>query len=255
MQLTGSVILITGGSSGLGAAVARMALAAGARVMVADLKPPLAGTFDTTPDFQHVLTDVTDEASAQGAIDATVAHHGRLDVLVNAAGIAPGEKLLGKQGPHRLSTFERSLAVNLTGSFNMMRLAVPAMLASPERAPAPASRGLIVHTASVAAYDGQVGQVAYAAAKGGLVALTLPAARELAAHRIRVMTVAPGVFETPMLQGMPQNVQDSLGQSVPHPARLGRPDEYAQLVRCLIDNDYLNGEVIRIDGALRLSAR
>jgi NAD(P)-dependent dehydrogenase (short-subunit alcohol dehydrogenase family) len=252
MQWADSVILITGGSSGLGAAVARMALAAGAKVTVADLQAPPPGAFPNAAAFQHVVTDVTDEVSAQAAIDATLTHHGRLDVLVNAAGIAPGEKLLGKQGPHRLSTFERSLAVNLTGSFNMMRLAVPAMLASPARA---ASRGLIVFTASVAAFDGQVGQVAYAAAKGGLVAMTLPAARELAAHRIRVMTIAPGVFETPMLQGMPQAVQDSLGQSVPHPARLGRPEEYAELVRSLVDNDYLNGEVIRIDGGLRLAAR
>ena len=255
MELSGSVVLITGGSSGLGLAVARMALAAGARVTIADLQPPREPLQAPQGHLLHLPTDVCDEQSVQATIDASQAHHGRLDVVVNAAGIAPGEKLLGRTGPHRLSTFERSLAVNLVGSFNLMRLAVPAMLDCAERAPAPASRGLIVQTASVAAFDGQIGQVAYAAAKGGLVAMTLPAARELAAHRIRVMTIAPGVFATPMLQGMPPAVQDSLGQSVPHPARLGHPDEYAALVRSIIDNDYLNGEVIRLDGALRMAPR
>mgnify|MGYP003350327815 CR=1 FL=1 len=255
MQLDGRVVMITGGCSGLGAAAAQMALAAGARVSLLDLQAPRSPLAASTDAWAHHPTDVSDEGQVQAAIDATMRQFGRLDVVINAAGVAPAEKLWGKSGPHRQSSFERCLAVNLVGSFNLMRLAVPAMLASPDWAAPDGSRGLIVNTASIAAFDGQIGQVAYAAAKGGLVALTLPAARELAAHRIRVLTVAPGVFEPPMLTAMPEAVQQALGQSVPHPARLGKPDEYAALVRSLIDNDYLNGEVIRLDGSLRMGAR
>ncbi|MBH1987133.1 MAG: SDR family NAD(P)-dependent oxidoreductase [Burkholderiales bacterium] len=265
MKLSDSVFLITGGSSGLGAATARMALDAGARVVIADLAPPRDGLI-APPDAErvaHVPTNVADEASAQAAIDETLRRFGRLDVLVNAAGIGPAEKIHGKNGPHRLDSFTRTVQVNLIGTFNMMRLAVAAMTMSsadgaahPDRSgDAHASRGVIVNTASVAAFDGQIGQAAYAASKGGVVAMTLPAARELARDRIRVMTIAPGIFETPLLLGLPQDVQDSLGRSVPHPARLGRPAEFAALVRSIVENDYLNGEVIRLDGGIRMAAR
>lgn len=260
MKLTDSVFLITGGSSGLGAATARMALDAGARVVIADLAPPRDGALppEAAERVRYVRTNVVDEASGQAAVDTAVQAFGRLDVLVNAAGIGPAEKIAGKSGPHRLDSFTRTIEVNLIGTFNMMRLAVPAMAASGApggQGDAHASQGVIVNTASVAAFDGQIGQAAYAASKGGVVAMTLPAARELARDRIRVMTIAPGIFETPMLLGLPQEVQDSLGRSVPHPARLGRPAEYAALVRSIVDNDYLNGEVIRIDGAIRMAAK
>ncbi len=258
MHVTESVFLITGGASGLGAATAQMALAAGARVVIADLAEPREGTFAPTPNLVYVKTNVTEEDSAQAAVQAALAHFGRLDVLVNAAGIGPAEKIFGKNGPHRLDSFTRTIQVNLIGTFNMMRLAVPAMAESgaPGGASAPtASQGVIINTASVAAFDGQIGQAAYAASKGGVVAMTLPAARELARERIRVMTIAPGIFETPMLLGLPQEVQDALGRTVPHPARLGQPAEYAALVRSIVDNEYLNGEVIRLDGGIRMAAK
>ena len=259
MDLSNSVLLITGGSSGLGAATARMALQAGARVVIADLAEPRPETFPASDQLVYVRTDVADEASAAHAVDTAVKHFGRLDVLVNAAGIGPAEKLHGKQGPHGLESFSRVIRVNLIGTFNMMRLAVPAMLSSGPPAQgqddASASQGVIINTASVAAFDGQVGQTAYAASKGGVVAMTLPAARDLARDRIRVLTIAPGIFETPMLMGLPQEVQTSLGQTVPHPARLGRPSEYAALARSIIENEYLNGEVIRLDGGLRMAPR
>jgi NAD(P)-dependent dehydrogenase (short-subunit alcohol dehydrogenase family) len=271
MQLAHSVFLITGGSSGLGAATARMALDAGARVVIADLAPPRDG-FATPQDGDRVAymcTNVADEASAQAAVDTAMQSFGRLDVLVNAAGIGPAEKIHGKNGPHRLESFTRTVQVNLIGTFNMMRLAVAAMAASgvpgtsehggqhgaQHEAHAQDSLGVIINTASVAAFDGQIGQAAYAASKGGVVAMTLPAARELARERVRVMTIAPGIFETPMLLGLAPEVQDSLGRSVPHPARLGRPTEYAALVRSIVENDYLNGEVIRIDGGIRMAAK
>jgi len=263
MQLTDSVFLVTGGSSGLGAATVQMALAAGARVVIADLAPPREGAIpaDACDRVAFVPTNVSDEAAGQAAVDTAVQRFGRLDVLVNAAGIGPAEKILGKNGPHRLDSFRRTIEVNLIGTFNMMRLAVPAMVASGapgapgSDADPHASQGVIVNTASLAAFDCQIGQAAYAASKGGGVAMTLPAARDLARDRIRVLTIAPGIFETPMLLGMPQEVQDSLGRSVPHPARLGRPAEYASLVGHIVGNDYLNGEVIRLDGAIRMAAK
>lgn len=262
MQLTDSVFLVTGGSSGLGAATVQMALAAGARVVIADLAPPREGgiTQDAADRVAFVATDVADEAAGQAAVDTAMQRFGRLDVLVNAAGIGTAEKVHGKNGPHRLESFRRTIEVNLIGSFNMMRLAVPAMAASGVPGAANgansdprASQGVIINTASIAAFDGQIGQAAYAASKGGVVAMTLPAARDLARERIRVMTIAPGVFETPMLRGMPPEVQDALGRGVPHPARLGRPAEYAALVGHIVGNEYLNGEVIRLDGALRMA--
>lgn len=258
MDLSRSVFLITGGSSGLGAATARMALEAGARVVLADLAEPRP---DVLPPHERMVwarTDVASETDGQAAVQLAMDRFGRLDVLVNAAGIGPAEKLNGKSGPHRLESFSKVIQVNLIGTFNMMRLAVPAMIASqaPEEAgDKSSSQGVVINTASVAAFDGQVGQTAYAASKGGVVAMTLPAARDLARDRIRVLTIAPGIFETPMLMGLPQEVQESLSATVPHPARLGRPAEYAALVQAIVANEYLNGEVIRLDGALRMAPR
>ena len=178
---------------------------------------------------------------------------GRVDGLVNCAGVAPGEKILGREGPHRLESFARTISINLVGTFNMLRLAAEAM--ARQEPNAEGERGVIVNTASVAAFDGQIGQAAYAASKGGVAALTLPAARELARSGIRVVTIAPGIFRTPMMAGMPQEVQDALGASVPFPPRLGRPEEYAALARHIVENPMLNGEVIRLDGALRMAPR
>jgi len=200
-----------------------------------------------------VRTDVTDEASTQAAVDAAVKGFGSLHGLVCCAGVAPGEKVVGKEGPHGLDSSVRGLTVNLVGTFNPIRLAAEAMS---EAAPnEEGERGVIVTTASVAAFDGQIGQAAYAASKAGVVGMTLPIARELARHGIRVMSIAPGIFETPMLRGLPQAVQDSLGQTVPFPSRLGRASEYARLVRSICENPMLNGEVIRLDGAIRLAAK
>ncbi|MDE2402025.1 MAG: SDR family NAD(P)-dependent oxidoreductase [Burkholderiales bacterium] len=255
MIVADSVFLITGGSSGLGAAVARMALEQGARVVIADLAEPIDSALPggSAERWAYVKTDVTQEASGIAAVQVAMDRFGRLDVLVNAAGIAPAEKINGKNGPHRLSVFAKTIEVNLIGTFNMMRLAVPAFVAS--GALPDASAGVIINTASVAAFDGQIGQTAYAASKGGIVAMTLPAARELARDRVRVLTIAPGIFETPMLKGLPQEVQDSLAATVPHPARLGRPAEFAALVRHMVENEYLNGEVVRLDGAIRMAAK
>ena len=196
---------------------------------------------------------MTSDTQGEAAVQAALAAHGRVDVLVNCAGIAPGEKILGRNGPHKLDSFARAVTINLVGTFNMLRLAAQAM---ERNAPGEdGERGVIVNTASVAAFDGQIGQAAYAASKGGVAALTLPAARELARFGIRVVTIAPGIFETPMMAGMPQEVQDSLGASVPFPSRLGKPQEYAALVRHIIENRMLNGEVIRLDGALRMAPK
>jgi len=255
MKLSDSVFLVTGGSSGLGAAVVRMALQAGARVVIADLVEP--DDADLLPGWKerwtYVHTDVANEASATTAVQLAIGRFHRLDVLVNSAGIARAEKIHGKEGPHRLSVFSKTIEVNLIGSFNMMRLAVPAFVAS--GALPDSSKGVIINTASIAAFDGQIGQTAYAASKGGIVAMTLPAARELARDQVRVVTIAPGIFETPMLKGMPQEVQEALAAGIPHPSRLGQPSEYAELVRHIVENEYLNGEVIRLDGAIRLAPR
>ncbi|KVP30393.1 SDR family oxidoreductase, partial [Burkholderia ubonensis] len=197
--------------------------------------------------------DVTSEADGQAALAATLDAFGRIDGLVNCAGVAPGEKVVGRDGPHRLASFARAVSINLVGTFNMIRLAADAM--SKQDADANGERGVIVNTASIAAFDGQIGQAAYAASKGGVVGMTLPIARELARFGIRVVTIAPGIFATPMMTGMPQDVQDSLGRSVPFPSRLGRPEEFAALVRHIAGNTMLNGEVIRLDGALRMAPR
>lgn len=255
MKIENSVFVVTGGGSGLGAATARMLAAAGGRVVLADVNreggEALAKELGANVVFAQ--TDVTSEDSARAAIGRAVSEFGGLHGLVNCAGIAPAEKVLGREAPHRLESFARTINVNLIGSFNMMRLAADVMSkAAPNEE---GERGVIVSTASVAAYDGQIGQAAYAASKAGVVGLTLPVARELARFGIRVMTIAPGIMETPMLMGMPQEVQDSLGKTVPFPSRMGRPSEYAALVRHIVENSYLNGETIRLDGAIRMTAK
>jgi NAD(P)-dependent dehydrogenase (short-subunit alcohol dehydrogenase family) len=262
MKLHNSVFLITGGSSGLGAAVSVMALEGGAHVLLADRTEPPEDhplrLIDPNGDRWHwQATDVSDDTEGSAAVYTAQDRFGRLDVLVNTAGVAFGERLHGREGPHQLATFRKVIEVNLLGSFNMMRLAVPVMLNSPPRPDAQAHgcRGVIVHTASIAAFEGQMGQVAYAASKGGVAAMTLPAARDLARDGIRVMTIAPGVFDTPLMRNLPPDARAALEANVPQPARLGHPPEFAALVRHIVENDYLNGEVIRLDGALRMGPR
>lgn len=255
MDIQDKVFLITGGASGLGAAATEALVAAGASVVLADINAELLAERVSCLGAQArgVVTDVCNEAAARAAVDLALEQFGGLHGLVNCAGVASGEKILGRQGPHGLEGFSKVINLNLIGTFNMLRLAAEAMAkGEPD---AQGNRGVIINTASIAAYDGQIGQAAYAASKGGVVAMTLPAARELARHGIRVMTIAPGVFETPMMAGMPQEVRDSLAAGVPFPPRLGRPTEYAALVRQIIKNDMLNGEVIRLDGALRMAAK
>lgn len=255
MQIQGKVFLVSGGASGLGAATAKMLIEEGARVMLVDLNADAvqARSHALGSNARASVADVTQEAPAKAAVDNTLREFGQLHGLVNCAGIVGGEKILGKDGPHGLDSFSRTIHVNLIGSFNLLRLAAAAIAEG--AADDGGERGVIINTASVAAYDGQIGQAAYAASKGAIVSLTLPAARELARFGIRVMTIAPGIFETPMMAGMTPQVRDSLSAGVPFPPRLGRPDEYAALVRHIIENSMLNGEVIRLDGALRMAAR
>jgi NAD(P)-dependent dehydrogenase (short-subunit alcohol dehydrogenase family) len=255
MQIKNSVFLITGGASGLGAATARMAVEAGGKVVLADMQAEageeLAKSLGAAARF--VRTDVTAEADATAVVQLALSAFGGVQVLVNCAGIAIAEKTIGKDGPHRLASFARVIGVNLIGTFNMIRITADAMAkAGPNAA---GERGVIVNTASVAAFDGQIGQAAYSASKGGVVGMTLPIARDLARSGIRVCTIAPGIFETPMLMGLPKEAQDSLGKMVPFPPRLGRPAEYAQLVRSIVENEMLNGEVIRLDGAIRMAPK
>lgn len=255
MDLANSVVMVTGGGSGLGAAVARMVVAGGGRVALLDVNEAAARALagELGPAALAVRCDVTSEADGKAAVAAACDVFGRVDALVNCAGIAPGERVLGREGPHRLESFARAVQINLVGTFNMLRLAAEAIA---RNAPGEdGERGVIVNTASIAAFDGQIGQAAYAASKGGVAALTLPAARELARSGIRVMTIAPGTFATPMMTGMPQEVQDALGAAVPFPSRLGRAGEYAALVAHIFTNRMLNGEVIRLDGALRMPPR
>ena len=255
MQIEGKVFVVTGGGSGLGAAVAQMVLAAGGQAVLVDVNAA-AGTAMAEAlgaAARFCRADVTREEDGKAALALTLSAFGRLDGLVNCAGVAPGEKILGREGPHGLESFARAISINLVGTFNMLRLAAEAMA---QNDPGPGGeRGVIVNTASIAAFDGQIGQAAYAASKGGVAALTLPAARELARHGIRVVTIAPGIFRTPMMAGLPEEVQASLGASVPFPPRLGEPAEYAALVRHICENQMLNGEVIRLDGALRMAAK
>ncbi len=255
MQIDKSVFLVTGGASGLGAAVARMLVATGGRVVLADMNRDAGAAMEkelgSSARFQ--VTDVSNADSARAAVDFAVSNFGALHGLVNCAGIGWGEKTVGKEGPHKLETFARVINVNLIGTFNMIRLAADVMAKSTPNADG--ERGVITNTASVAAFDGQMGQAAYSASKAGVAGMTLPIARDLARNGIRVNTIAPGIFETPMMNTLPQEVQESLGKSVPFPARLGRPAEYAALVRHAIENAYLNGETIRLDGALRMAPK
>jgi NAD(P)-dependent dehydrogenase (short-subunit alcohol dehydrogenase family) len=251
MQIQNHVFLVTGGGSGLGAATATMLAANGAKVVIADLNPP-AGK-DARASVRFIKADVTDEASTQAAVDLCVAEFGAIHGLVNCAGVAPGERVVGRNGPHALASFERAVKINLIGTFNAIRLAAAKMSTQP--AEASGERGVIVNTSSVASMDGQIGQAAYSASKAGVNGMTLPIARELAKFGIRVMTIAPGIFETPMLQGMGEELRASLGSQVPFPSRLGKPDEYAALVRHIVENEMLNGEVIRLDGAIRMAPK
>jgi NAD(P)-dependent dehydrogenase (short-subunit alcohol dehydrogenase family) len=251
MQIEGQAALVTGGASGLGHASAEMLTTAGARVALLDLDADRVAAAAGRLGGIGIACDVADAASAEQVVAKAAEAHGAARILVNCAGIAPAGRIVGRSGPMPLEDFARVIQVNLIGTFNLMRLAAAAMSAlEPD---AGGERGVIVGTASVAAFEGQIGQAAYAASKGGVAALTLPAAREFARHGIRVVTIAPGIFETPMLRGLPDSVQQSLGASVPFPKRLGRPEEYAMLVRHILDNPMLNGEVIRLDGAIRMA--
>lgn len=255
MKLNESIFIVTGGSSGLGAAAVRRFHEEGARVVIADVDvergEKLAAELGKGATFRK--TDVTSADDAQAVVALARDELGGLHGLVNCAGIGPAERVVGKKGPHQLETFVRVVTVNLIGAFNMIRLAAAAMASGAPNAAG--ERGVIVNTASVAAWDGQIGQAAYAASKGGIVAMTLPVARELAASGIRVCTIAPGIFHTPMLEGLPPEVRESLGKSVPFPQRLGRPDEFAALAQHIVENEMLNGECIRLDGALRMAPR
>lgn len=254
MQIEDHVFLVTGAASGLGAEVSRMIVRDGGSVAAVDVNragESLCQELGAAAVF--CAADVTKETDARDAIDAALKTFGHLHGLVNCAGIAPPEKVLGREGPHRLDIFTRVVNINLIGTFNMIRLAAQAI--AHEEPHDDGERGVIVNTASVAAFEGQIGQAAYAASKGGVAAMTLPIARELAKYGIRVVTIAPGIFETPMMAGFSPEVQEALGKSVPFPQRLGKPAEYAALVKHICENTMLNGETIRLDGALRMAPR
>ncbi len=254
MQISNHVFIVTGGASGLGGATTRMLAAQGGKVVIADVQADRGEALarELGANALYVKCDVSSEADGRAAVDAALAL-GPLRGLVNCAGIAIGEKVVGKEGPHALASFARVININLIGTFNMIRLAAEAM--SKQEPTAEGERGVLVNTASVAAFDGQIGQAAYSASKGGVVGMTLPIARDLSRSGIRCVTIAPGLFATPMLLGMPQDVQDSLGRQVPFPSRLGKPDEYAALVRHIVENVMLNGETIRLDGAIRMQPK
>jgi NAD(P)-dependent dehydrogenase (short-subunit alcohol dehydrogenase family) len=252
MQIQDNVFIVTGGASGLGAATARMIVEAGGQVVLADVQVEAGQALAAELKAVFVKCDVTSEADGKAVIDAATAL-GTLRGLVNCAGVAPAVKTVGKDGPHPLELFQRTVNINLVGTFNMARLAADAI--GKTQATDSGERGVIINTASVAAYDGQIGQAAYAASKAAVVGLTLPMARDLSRNAIRVMTIAPGIFETPMLMGMPAEVRDALGAMVPFPPRVGKPAEYAQLARAIIENTMLNGETIRLDGAIRMQPK
>ena len=253
MNIKGHAAIITGGGSGLGAATAEALAQAGARVALLDIDASRAQTIAARVGGTAHQCDVADAASAEAAMRSAIAAHGVPRLLVNCAGIGPAARITTRDGPMPLTSFERVIRINLIGTFNLLRLAADAMSRADKLETG--ERGVIVNTASIAAYEGQVGQSAYAASKGGVASLTLPAARELARHAIRVMTIAPGIFRTPMLEALPQEVQASLGASIPYPPRLGEPAEFASLVLHIVANPMLNGEVIRLDGALRMAPR
>ena len=254
MQIANHAFLVTGGGSGLGAATAKMIVANGGQVLIADVTDQgeaLAKQLGAPARFAK--TDVTDEASTQAAIDLCVSSFGAIHGAINCAGVASGDRVVGREGPHPLAKFERTVRVNLIGTFNVIRLAATKMSLQP--AEASGERGVVVNTSSVASFEGQIGQAAYAASKAGVNGMTLPIARELAKFGIRVMTIAPGIFDTAMLGGMSEEIRASLGAQIPFPPRLGKPEEYAALVRHIIENEVLNGEVIRLDGAIRMAPK
>lgn len=252
MDIKNKVFIVTGGASGLGAGTARMLVAEGAKVVLADVQDEAGQKLATELGQTYVHCDVTNEADGQAAVAAAL-KLGRLFGLVSCAGVAPASRIVGKNGPHALDMFQKVVMINLVGTFNMSRLAAAAMA---ENNPEPTGeRGVLINTASVAAYDGQIGQAAYAASKAGVVGMTLPIARDLSKLGIRCVTIAPGIFGTPMVFGMPQEVQDSLAASIPFPSRLGRPEDYAKLVNSIIGNEMLNGETIRLDGAIRMAPK
>lgn len=256
MKIQGKVCVVTGGASGLGAATAQHLVAQGAKVILVDMNQELGQQLQQQlgENAEFVAVDVTDENQVQQLFNHIEQKYGQLNGLVNCAGIAPSAKVLGRDGLHDLAMFQKVLNINVTGSFNMIRFAAQ-LMAKYDLAANEEERGVIVNTASVAAFDGQIGQSAYSASKGAIVGMTLPLARELAREAIRVMTIAPGIMETPMLKAFPQHVQDALGQMVPFPPRLAKPEEFAQLVGHIFENGYLNGEVIRLDGAIRMQPK
>ncbi|WP_339937578.1 3-hydroxyacyl-CoA dehydrogenase [Undibacterium luofuense] len=252
MQIQNNVFIITGGASGLGAATARLLAENGAKVIIADVQDEAGKALAAELNGVFVRCDVTSEADGKAVVEAATAA-GTLRGLINCAGVAPAMKTVGKDGPHALDVFQRVININLVGTFNMCRLAADAM--SKTEAAEHGERGVMINTASVAAFDGQIGQAAYASSKAAVAGMTLPMARDLSRNGIRVMTIAPGIFETPMLLGMPQEVQDALGKMVPFPPRLGKPAEYAHLAKSIIENVMLNGETIRLDGAIRMQPK
>ena len=252
MDISGHAAIIAGGASGLGAATARALTEAGGRVAVLDVNMEIARETAASIDGIAIECDVTNAEGADAAIRQAVEAHGAPRVLVNCAGIGPAERILGRDGPQPLENYARCININVVGTFNMLRL-VSEHMSKADTLDADGERGVIVNTSSVAADDGQLGQAAYASSKGAIASLTLPAARELARYGIRVMAIAPGVFETPMLRGLPQPAQESLEHATPFPSRLGTPEEYANFVMCILGNKMLNGEVVRLDGALRLA--
>jgi NAD(P)-dependent dehydrogenase (short-subunit alcohol dehydrogenase family) len=255
MQLQGSTFLISGGASGLGAACARRFSAAGARVVLADVNASAGEHLarELGGNARFALTDVTNEATVKSAVDLAVSEFGGLQGAINCAGIGVAQRTIGREGPHTLEAFKRVIEINLIGTFNVIRLAAMAIAGGQPNAAG--ERGVIVNTASVAAFDGQIGQAAYSASKGGIVGMTLPIARDLSRDGIRVVTIAPGIFDTPLLAGLPEPARVSLGQQVPFPSRLGRPEEFAALAQHIVENEMLNGEVIRLDGAIRMAPR
>jgi NAD(P)-dependent dehydrogenase (short-subunit alcohol dehydrogenase family) len=255
MKIENKTFLITGGASGLGFATAKIIIDNGGNAVILDINEETGEMAETTlgKKSKFVKTDVSNEEQVQNAIDITIKTFGGIQGIANCAGIGPAMRVVGKNGPHSLDFFSKVISINLVGTFNVIRLATNVMQNNEPNSDG--ERGVIINTASVAAFDGQIGQAAYSASKGGIVAMTLPIARELARMGIRVMTIAPGIFETPLLASLPQDAQDSLGKQVPFPPRLGRPSEFASMVKHIVENQMLNGEVIRLDGAIRMGAK
>ncbi|WP_432785163.1 putative oxidoreductase [Oligella sp. MSHR50489EDL] len=252
MEIKDKVFIVTGGASGLGAGTVKMLTRQGAKVLIADLNDEAGEALAKELGQRYIHCDVTQEADAQAAVDAAL-ELGALYGLINCAGIAPAERVVGRNGPHDLANFQKVISINLIGSFNMIRLAAAKMVDNDVLDTG--ERGVLINTASIAAYEGQIGQAAYAASKGGVVAMTLPIARDMARHGVRCVTIAPGIMATPMIYGMPQEVQDALAADIPFPSRLGQPEDFAKLVQSIITNEMINGETIRLDGAIRLQPK